>query len=95
MSNERLTSCQRLSIAELRTAAPCQTVKMPRRDGGQGLRRLCNYGRGTLGTAMSNNTLAKLVALTIALIAAIVWLGAERHVGCKVNCPTDILAQHR
>ena len=41
----------------------------------------------TLGTAMSNNTLAKLVALTIALIAAIVWLGAERHVGCKVNCP--------
>jgi hypothetical protein len=54
MSNEKLTSCQRLSIAEQRTASRCQTVKMPRQDGGQGLRRLCNHGRGTLGTAMSN-----------------------------------------
>jgi hypothetical protein len=64
--------------------------------GGQGLCRLCNYGRRTLGIAwMSNNMLAKLVVLTIALIAAIVWLGAARHVGCKLNCPTDISAQHR
>jgi hypothetical protein len=39
--------------------------------------------------------LAKLVVLTIALISAIVWLGVDRHVGCKVNCPTDISAQRR
>jgi hypothetical protein len=28
-------------------------------------------------------------------ISAIAWLGGGRHVGCKVNCPTDISAQHR
>jgi hypothetical protein len=44
---------------------------------------------------MNNDTLAKLVVLTIALISAIIWLGVDRHVGCKVNCPTDISAQHR
>jgi len=71
-----------------------ETVKMPRRDGGQGLCRPCNYGRGALGIAMSNGTLAKLVMLTIALAVAIVWLGADRHVGCKVNCPADISARN-
>jgi hypothetical protein len=44
---------------------------------------------------MSSDTLAKLVLLTVALISAIAWLGGGRHVGCKVNCPTDISAQHR
>jgi hypothetical protein len=44
---------------------------------------------------MNNDALAKLVVLTIALISAIGWLGADRHVGCKVNCPTDISAQRR
>ena len=72
------------------------TVKMPRRKGGQGMRQLCNYNRATLRhPVVSNDTLAKLVMLTIALVAAIVWLSADRHVGCKVNCPTDISAQNR
>jgi hypothetical protein len=44
---------------------------------------------------MNNDTLARMVVLTIALIAAIVWLGPYRHIGCKPNCPTDISAQHR
>jgi hypothetical protein len=44
---------------------------------------------------MNNDTLARMVVLTIALISAIVWLGADRHVGCKLNCPTDISAQRR
>ena len=44
---------------------------------------------------MSNDTLAKLVMLTIALVAAIVWVSADRHIGCKVNCPTEISAQDR
>jgi hypothetical protein len=44
---------------------------------------------------MSNDTLAKLVVLTIALISAIVWLRVDHHVSCKGNCPTDISAQRR
>jgi hypothetical protein len=40
---------------------------------------------------MSNGTLVKLVVLTITLISAITWLDADRHGGCKANCPTDIL----
>jgi hypothetical protein len=44
---------------------------------------------------VNNDTLVKLVVLTIALIAAIVWLGVDRHVGCKVNCPAHISARDR
>jgi hypothetical protein len=44
---------------------------------------------------MNNDTLASLIVLVIALISAIAWFGAERHAGCKVNCPTDISAQRR
>jgi hypothetical protein len=44
---------------------------------------------------MNNYTLVKLVVLTIVLILAIVRLGADRHDGCKANCPTDISAQRR
>jgi hypothetical protein len=44
---------------------------------------------------MSSGTLVKLVVLTITLISAIIWLDADRHGGCKANCPTDISAQRR
>jgi hypothetical protein len=44
---------------------------------------------------MNNDILAKLVVLTIALIAAIIGSGLDRHAACKVNCITDISGQRR
>jgi hypothetical protein len=73
-----------------------QTVNMPRAERWRMPPPAVQYGPETLGhRAMSNDMLAKLVLLTVGLIAAIAWLGVGRHVGCKVNCPTDISSQRR